>query len=152
MNVETKLKQLGIIIPEPAQPVAAYVPGIRTGDLVFVSGQLPVKEGQLLYTGRVGEELTIEEGQAAARLSVINCLAVLKSFIAEWDSLLQIVKITGFVQNADNFFEQAKVINGASELLGQVFGERGKHARAAVGASALPLNAACEIEMIAQIK
>ncbi len=152
MDVETKLKDLGIIIPESSKPLAAYVPGLIAGDFVYVSGQLPQKDGKILYTGSIGKDLTVAEGQDASRLAVINCLAVLKSCLDDWSSLLRIIKITGYVQCERDFHEQAKVLNGASELLEQIFGDRGKHARAAVGVYALPLNAACEVEMIAHIK
>ncbi len=152
MDIENKLKDLGINIPEIARPLAAYVPGIIAGDFIYISGQLPQKDGTILYAGSVGRDLTIAEGQAASRLAVINCLAVLKSCLNNWSSLLQIIKITGFIQCEKDFHDQAMVLNGSSELLEQIFGERGKHARAAVGVYALPLNAACEVEMIAQIR
>jgi len=152
VDVETKLKDLGIIIPESSKPLAAYVPGLIAGDFVYVSGQLPQKDGKILYTGSIGKDLTVAEGQDASRLAVVNCLAVLKSCLDDWSSLLRIIKITGYVQCERDFHEQAMVLNGASELLEQIFGDRGKHARAAVGVYALPLNAACEVEMIAHIK
>jgi len=152
MNVENKLKELGIVIPDISKPLAAYVPGIKTGEFVYISGQLPLKDGVIMYTGKLGKDVTVAEGQAAARLAAINCLAVLKNCIGNWDSLVQIVKVTGYVQSELDFYEQPAVINGASELLQEVFGEQGKHARAAVGVSSLPLNAACEVEMIARVK
>ncbi len=152
MGVENKLNELGIIIPEISRPLAAYVPGQIAGEFIYVSGQLPIKAGEIIYSGRVGENLTVTEGQNAARLSVINCLAVLKNYLNDWSKLLQIVKITGYVQCGPDFYDQAKVLNGASELLEQIFGEQGRHARAAVGVNALPLNAACEVELIAQIR
>ncbi|KAF1084396.1 putative aminoacrylate peracid reductase RutC [Sporotomaculum syntrophicum] len=152
MDIENKLQELGIVIPEINKPLAAYVPGRLAGDFIYVSGQLPIKAGEIIYAGRVGAELNLAEGQEAARLAAINCLAVLHDTLQDWSRLVQIVKITGYVQSGQDFYEQAKVINGASELLEQVFGERGKHARAALGVAALPLNAACEVEMIAQIR
>jgi len=152
MVIEDKLNELGIVIPEISKPLAAYVPGQIAGEFIYVSGQLPIKAGEIIYFGRVGEDLTVAEGQEAARLSVINCLAVMKSYLKEWSNLLQIVKITGYVQCGPKFYDQAKVLNGASELLEQIFGEQGRHVRAAVGVNALPLNAACEVELIAQIK
>lgn len=152
MDIENKLKDLGIIIPEIARPLAAYVPGIVAGDFVYISGQLPQRDGKILYAGSVGKDLTIAEGQAASWLAVVNCLAVLKSCLVDWSSLLHITKITGYIQCERDFHDQAMVLNGASELLEQIFGERGRHARAAVGVYALPLNAACEVEMIAHIK
>jgi enamine deaminase RidA (YjgF/YER057c/UK114 family) len=150
-NIQKRLKQLGIFIPAASKPVAAYVPGLAAGDLLFVSGQLPVFDGQLLYAGRVGQDLSLADGQAAARTAVINCLAVLNDMIQSWDNLLQVIKITGYVQSADSFHDQHLVINGASQLLLDIFGDRGRHTRAAVGVNALPLNAACEVEMICQI-
>jgi len=152
MDIESKLKDLGIVIPEIAKPLAAYVPGLIAGDFVYISGQLPAKDGKILYSGSIGQDLSIAEGKTASRLAVVNCLAVLKSCLDSWSSLLRIVKITGYIQCEKDFHDQAMVLNGASELLEQIFGERGKHARAAVGVHALPLNAACEVEMIAQIR
>lgn len=153
MDIEKRLKELNVVIPDSSKALAAYVPGIKAGEFIFVSGQLPIREGKLLYGGRVGRELSLEEGQAAARLAVINCLAVVKTLISnDWDSLLQIVRISGFIQSDEGFFEQAQVMNGASELLKEIFAERGIHSRIAMGVNCLPLNAACEIEMIARIK
>ncbi|MEA4924594.1 MAG: RidA family protein [Syntrophomonadaceae bacterium] len=152
MAIENKLKDLGIVIPEIAKPLAAYVPGLIAGEFVYISGQLPSQDGQIQYTGSIGKDLTVAEGQAAARLAAINCLAVLKSCLQDWSSLVRIVKITGYVQCEQDFHDQALVLNGASELLELVFADKGQHARAAVGVYALPLNAACEVEMIAQIQ
>lgn len=152
INIEYNLNQAGIIIPEVTKPLASYVPGLIAGDIVYISGQLPSKDGKIIYTGKLGKDLTIEDGQQASKLAVINCLAVLKSCLTNWDWLERIIKITGYIQSEQNFFEQAKVLNGASDLLMQICGEQGQHARAAIGVNALPLNAACEIEMIAKIK
>jgi len=152
MDIASKLQELGIIIPEISKPLAAYVPGLVAGEIIYVSGQLPSQAGEIIYAGKVGQELTVEQGQEAARLAVINCLAVLQNYLQDWSKLVQIVKITGYVQSSPDCYEQAKVLNGASELLEQIFGEQGRHARAAVGVAALPLNAACEVEMIAQIR
>lgn len=152
MEIDVRLKELGIIIPEMAKPLASYVPGMRDGDLIYVSAQLPFKNGELIYTGRLGIELSIEEGQAAAQLAAINCLAVIKGIINDWNRFANIVKITGFVQSAPDFFQQAQVMNGASDLLVNILDDSGKHARAAVGVSCLPLNSACAIEMIARVK
>ncbi|MEN6460095.1 MAG: RidA family protein [Syntrophomonas sp.] len=152
MDIDVRLNELGIIIPEMAKPVASYVPGMRDGDVIYVSAQLPIKNGELMYTGRLGTELSVEEGQAATRLAAINCLAVIKGVVKEWGNFVNIIKITGFIQSAPDFFQQAQVINGASDLLVQIFGDNGKHARAAVGVSCLPLNSTCAIEMIARVK
>lgn len=152
MSVEKRLNELGLVIPEVNKPVAAYVPGIKAGEFIYVSGQLPIKEGKVLYQGKLGRDLSTEEGQAAAQLAAINCLAVIKSCIGDWDDLLQIVKINGYIQSEDNFYDQALVLNGASNLLEKIFSEKGKHARAALGVNSLPLNSACEVEMIAMVK
>ena len=152
MDIEKRLKEAGIIIPEVSKPIAAYLPGKRSGNLIFTSGQLPLVNGKVKYTGKLGEDLTLEDGQAAARTAVINCLAVVKSMAGSWDAVAGMVKITGLVQSAPDFFQQAQVLNGASELLQQIFGENGQHARSSIGVNALPLNAAVEIEMIAQLK
>lgn len=151
MDINGRLQALNIIIPEVNPPLAAYVPGIRAGEFIYVSGQLPLQDGNLLYTGKLGRDLNVKEGKAASRIAVINCLAVLKKHLYSWDELEQIVKITGYINSESNFFEQAAVLNGASELLEQLLLERGRHTRAAVGVNSLPLNAACEIEMIARL-
>lgn len=151
MDIEKRLAEMGIILPEVNPPLAAYVPGLRSGNFIFVSGQLPLQAGKILYKGKVGQDLTLEEGQAAAEVAAVNCLAVLKNCLEDWEQLLQIVRITGYVQCAPDFFQQPAVINGASVLLEKVMGERGRHSRAAVGVQSLPLNAACEIDMIAHI-
>jgi enamine deaminase RidA (YjgF/YER057c/UK114 family) len=149
---EERLKELGIELPKPPKPLAAYVPAVRAGDLVFISGQAPMRDGKPVYTGRVGADLTLEEGYEAARLVMINALAVLKEEIGSLDNVERIVKVLGWVNSAPDFTQQPQVINGASELLEQVFGERGRHARSAVSAHTLPFNIAVEIEMIVQVK
>ena|SRR5690606_7633340 len=149
---EERLKELGIELPKPPKPLAAYVPAVRAGDLVFISGQAPMRDGKPVYTGRVGADLTLEEGYEAARLVMINALAVLKEEIGNLDNVERIVKVLGWVNSAPDFTQQPQVINGASELLEQVFGERGRHARSAVSAHTLPFNIAVEIEMIVQVK
>lgn len=149
---EERLKELGIELPKPPKPLAAYVPAVRAGDLVFISGQAPMRDGKPVYTGRVGADLTLEEGYEAARLVMINALAVLKEEIGSLDNVERIVKVLGWVNSAPDFTQQPQVINGASELLEQVFGERGRHARSAVSAHTLPFNITVEIEMIVQVK
>ncbi|NLB88829.1 MAG: RidA family protein [Syntrophomonadaceae bacterium] len=146
-----RLKELNITIPEVAKPLAAYVPAVRTGDLVYTSGQLPISENNVIYQGKVGSDLSVEEGKAAARLCVINCLAAVTT-CADLDSIDRIVKITGYIQCNPDFYQQAVVLNGASELLKDLLGEKGQHARAAIGVNSLPLNAACEVEMIVKLK
>ncbi|MDD2620227.1 MAG: RidA family protein [Syntrophomonadaceae bacterium] len=152
MNIITRLHDLNITIPDVNPPLAAYQPGILAGEFIYVSGQLPIKEGKLLYCGKLGSNLTIDDGKAACRIAVINCLAVLKNFLNTWDDLDQIIKLTGYINSESNFGEHAAVLNGASELLEQVLSVKGRHARAAVGVNSLPMNAACEVEMIARIK
>ncbi len=150
---DNALQRLGIILPPAPKPVAAYVPFVRTGNLVFISGQLPSASGVVQFLGAVPTALSIEKGAEAARLCTINALAVLRDACAgDLDQVVRIVRIAVFVQSADGFDAQPKVATGASELLVQVFGEAGKHARAAVGVNALPLNAAVEVELIAEVK
>lgn len=152
MKVEDKLKELGIELPAVAKPVAAYVPAVQAGKWVYISGQLPLRQGKLEKTGKAGKEVSLEEAYAEARQCAVNCLAALKSVAGELDNVERIVKVTGFVASAAGFNAQPKVVNGASELLGQVFGETGKHARAAVGVAELPLDAVVEVELIALLK
>jgi enamine deaminase RidA (YjgF/YER057c/UK114 family) len=152
MSYESKIKELGLEIPAIAKPVAAYVPAVRVGDYVYTSGQIPFVQGTLKYQGKVGQDLTAEDAYAAAKVCALNCLAAIKGVTGSLDAVEQIVKIGGFVNSADGFTEQPKVINGASELMGSIFGKAGEHARAAVGVSELPLNAAVEVEMIVKVK
>ena len=150
--IEEKIKELGFELPETAKPVAAYIPALISGDLVFTAGQIPFVKGELQYKGKVGAELTLEDGQRAAEICALNCLAAIKGVIGDLNKIERIVKLTVFVNNIDGYGDQPKVANGASELVGQIFGEIGKHARSAVGVNGLPLNAPVEIEMIVKIK
>lgn len=152
MSVEEKIKQLGLNIPEAPKPVASYVPAVKSGNLIFTSGQLPFVNGNLQYIGKLGEKYSIEDGYQAARICVLNCLSVVKGIVGDLDKVARIVKVVGFVSSAAGFNDQPKVINGASELLGEIFGEAGQHARSAVGVNELPLNSAVEVEMIVEIK
>jgi len=152
VKVEEKLKELGIELPPVAKPVAAYVPAVKAGNWVYVSGQIPFRDGKLRKTGKVGRDVTIEEAYEEAKQCAVNCLAALKSVACDLDNVERIVKVTGYVASADGFTDQPKIVNGASELLVQVFGDAGKHARAAVGVAELPLDAPCEVELIALIK
>jgi len=152
MGIDARLNELGLVIPEPAKPVAAYVPAMRTGNLIFVSGQLPMVKGELKWKGIVGQDLDIASGYDAARICAINCLAAVKTLEPNLDRIKRIVKVTGFVSSLPAFGDQPKVINGASELLQLIFGEKGIHARAAVGVTSLPLNAAVEVEMIVEVE
>lgn len=151
--VEQKLKEAGVILPETPKPVADYEPSVVFNDrLVYVSGQDCKKDGKLVYKGRLGEGLTVDEGKECARQSMINCLAALKYSIGDLDRVKRVVKVLGFVASAPDFGDQPYVINGGSELLIEVFGERGKHARAALGTNALPFGTPVEIEMIVELK
>ena len=153
MTPEERLCALGLSLPAAPAPVAAYVPAVRTGDLVFVSGQLPFVDGALSVCGRVPDQVSIEDASSAARLSVLNALAVLAAQLdGGLQDVEQIVRIGVFVQCEPGFDAQPTVANGASELLLEVFGDAGRHARAAVGSIGLPLNAPVEIEMIARVR
>ncbi|MBM3277700.1 MAG: RidA family protein [Candidatus Handelsmanbacteria bacterium] len=151
MNPEEKLAELGLALPEPPQPAGAYTRAVRWGELIFVAGQLPLEQGKIRYAGRVGEGLSLEEGYAAARLCALNGLSVLKAEAAGLDRVARILRLGGFVCSAASFTDQAKVVNGASELFAAVLGPRGVHARLAVGVSQLPLGAAVELEIIAAL-
>jgi enamine deaminase RidA (YjgF/YER057c/UK114 family) len=150
--IEAKIKELGYKLPEAPKPLAAYIPALKVDKFVYTAGQLPIVNGQLQYKGKVGYQVTEEEGQKAAELSLLNCLSVIKSVSGSLDAIEQVVKLTVFVNSADNFTNQPKVANGASELLLKIFGEAGKHVRSAVGVNELPLDAALEIEMIVKLK
>jgi enamine deaminase RidA (YjgF/YER057c/UK114 family) len=151
IKAEEKLKELGIEIPQVSAPLGSYKPAIVSGNLIFVSGQLPIREGQLLYKGKVGGEVSLEEGIEAAKVAAINTLSVMKGELGNLNRIGRIVKVTGYVSSAPGFELQAKVINGASDLFYEVFGDEGRHARAAVGVYELPLGAPVEIEAIAEI-
>ena len=150
--IEEKVSELGLSIPEPAKPLAAYIPAVQVNDLVITAGQVPVVEGTIKYTGKVGKDLYEAEAQKAAEICLLNCLAAVKGIIGNLDRIQRIVKLTVFGNSAVGFVSQPAVANGASELLVKIFGENGKHARSAVGVNELPMNAAVEIEMIAQVK
>lgn len=151
-GAEEKLQELGLTLPDVAKPVAAYVPWVRTGNLVFISGQLPTKDGALVYAGKVGSDLTVEQGYEAAGRAAVNALAALREAAGgSLDNVTRIVRLEGWVASAAGFTDQPKVVNGASELIGDVFGDAGKHARAAVGANELPLNTPVEIALIAEV-
>ena len=151
MSINDKLKKMEISLPPPPTPLGAYVPAVTAGDLVFISGTLPMKEGKLLFTGKLGKDLTVEQGVECARQAALNILAALQKQIGDLSRVKQIVRLTGFVASSEGFNQQPQVLNGASLLLAELFEEKGKHARAAVGAAELPLNAPVEIELIVQI-
>lgn len=149
---EEKLKEMGITLPVAPKPLAAYVPAVLVDKCVYTSGQIPLVEGELKFKGKVGAELTDKEGYEAARICALNCLGAVVGVAGSVENIERIIKVTGFVNSAPGFTGQPGVVNGASELLGQVFGEAGKHARSAVGVSELPINAAVEVEMIVKLK
>jgi enamine deaminase RidA (YjgF/YER057c/UK114 family) len=146
----TRLSELGIGLPQVVAPLAAYVPAVRTGNLVYTAGQLPISEGQLLATGKVGAEISADEAKELARQCALNALAAIDA-LAGIDSVVKVVKVVGFVASAPGFDGQPAVINGASELFGEVFGDAGAHARSAVGVSELPRNAPVEVEVIVEV-
>lgn len=150
--IEEKIKELGFDLPQVAKPLAAYIPAKQIGNLVMTSGQVPVVSSEIKYKGKVGKDLSEEDGQKAAQICALNCLAAIKGAIGSLDKIVEVIKLTVFVASAEGFTAQPKVANGASELIGQIFGEAGKHARSAVGVTALPLDAAVEIEMIVSVK
>ena len=150
--IEEKIKELGFEVPEVAKPLAAYIPAKQVGNLVMTSGQVPLVKGEILYKGKVGKDLAEEDGIKAAQVCALNCLAAIKSVIGNLDKIVEVVKLTVFVASAEEFTAQPKVANGASELIGKIFGDAGKHVRSAVGVTSLPLNAAVEIEMIVRVE
>ena len=152
-SIDARLKELGIELPQPAKPVANYVPWVKTGNLVFTAGQVPLKDGKIEYQGKVGKDFTVEDGAKAARLCAINIVAQLKDACGgNLDKVKRIVKLVGFVNGTPEFTDHPKVINGASDFMVEVFGDKGKHARSAVGSGSLPLNVAVEVEAIAEVE
>ena len=151
MRIEEKLAAMGVTLPPSRPPVANYVRAVQTGNLLFVSGHTPTREGQDLYPGKLGREVTTEQGYEAARQVAINLLGSVREALGDLDRVGRIVKLLGMVNSADDFTEQPRVINGASDFLVEVFGERGRHARSAVGMGQLPGNASVEIEMIVEV-
>ena len=152
MTVEEKLRQMGLELPEPPKPVASYLPCVRTGNLLFVSGQVPREKGVLRFSGHLGGNLNVEDGRQAARLCALNALSAVKQELGTLDRVRRIIKLTGFVASAAGFTDQPKVVDGASVFLAELFGERGQHARAAVGVNELPLGSAVELEMIVEVE
>ncbi|MFC1525383.1 RidA family protein [Candidatus Latescibacterota bacterium] len=150
MSTKDRLMELGLTLPPPPEPAGAYTRAVRVGELVFVAGQLPVVDGEVVFGGKVGGEVSVDEGYQASRLCALNALSILEAEAGGLDHIARIVRLTGFVCSADGFTQQAAVVNGASELMAEVFGQRGVHARLAVGVVGLPLGAAVELEVIAQ--
>jgi enamine deaminase RidA (YjgF/YER057c/UK114 family) len=150
MSAKARLEEQGIELPQVAAPLAAYVPAVRTGNLVYTAGQLPFLDGKLTTTGKVGSEVTPEVGKTLARVCALNALAAVDALVG-LDSVTQVVKVVGFVASAPGFNGQPAVINGASDLFAEVFGDNGAHARSAVGVSELPLDAPVEVELIVEV-
>lgn len=151
MSIEEKIKSLGLDLPETPKPVAAYIPALQVNDLVFTSGQLPMQKGELKFKGKLGREFTKEQAYDAAAMCAMNALSAIRGVIGDLDRIEQVVKLTGFVASAEGFTDQPAVINGASELLQKIFGEKGAHSRSAVGVAELPLGAAVELELIVKV-
>lgn len=152
MKIEAKLESMGYKLPEAPKPVAAYVPAVQSGKLIYTSGQLPMVNGEIKAKGQVGGSVQLEAAYEAARYCALNCLAVVKSIVGDLDRVKRVVKVVGFVNSAAGFNAQPKVVNGASEFLVEVFGDAGKHARSAVGAAGLPMDAAVEVEMVVEVE
>lgn len=152
MSFEKKVKELGIIIPTPGVPTAAYEPGVLVDGLIYVSGQLPVVKGDMKYKGIINKDVSVKEGYEAAKICAINALGVVKKLAGSLDNVEKIVQVQGFVNSTNDFTEQPQVINGASDILSTIFGNAGKHSRFAIGNSGLPLGASVEVGMIVKIK
>ena len=150
-SFDAQLAALGLILPVPPKPVATYIPVVRAGDLLFLSGMIPLRDGTLIMAGKLGQEISIEQGYEAAKVCLLNALAVIRLELGTLDHVKQVVKMVGYVASTADFVQQPAVINGASDLLVKLFGNAGRHARVAVGAAALPLNASVEIELIVQV-
>lgn len=150
MSVEQKLAELGLTLPNVATPAGAYVPAVISGNLVFTAGQIPLVDGTLMATGKVGDEISAEYAKEIAQRCALNALAAIKSVIGDLSRVMRVVKVVGFVASTPDFTGQPGVLNGASELLGKVFGDAGLHARSAVGVASLPLDAPVEVELIVE--
>ena len=150
-EVRDRLKELGYELPSVPNPAGSYVPATSAGSLLFTAGQLPLEDGQLRYTGKVGKDVSVEEAKEASRLCTLNALAAVEVEAGSLENVRRVVKVTGYVASAAGFNRQPEVINGASNLLGEVFGERGTHARSAVGVAELPLDAPVEVELIVEL-
>ncbi|MEV1009827.1 RidA family protein [Streptomyces sp. NPDC049881] len=150
--VEDRLAAIGLAVPPVAPPAGVYVPAVLSGSYVYTSGQVPLVDGALPYAGKVGAGVTAEQAYEMARLCALNALAAVKSVVGDLDRVVRVVKVLGFVASAPDFTAQPQVVNGASELLGEVFGEAGRHARSAVGVAALPLDAPVEVEILVEVR
>ena len=152
MKPSERLQELNMTLPSPPAPVGSYVPGTRTGNLVLVSGQIPIENGVVTFSGKVGREVTLEDANRAARQCALNALAIASDTAGGIDEIARIVRVAVYVNSAPGFTDQPKVANGASDLMVDIFGDDGKHVRAAVGANELPLNAAVEVELTAEVR
>jgi enamine deaminase RidA (YjgF/YER057c/UK114 family) len=151
-KVEDRLKSLGMVLPEVPAPLAAYVPAKKVGQVIFTAGQLPLLKGELICKGLLGQDVDIEQAYQAARICTLNALAAIKGVVKDLDQIVQVVRVVGYVASTSTFTQQPAIVNGASELLLEIFGEVGKHARSAVGVASLPLNASVEIELTVEVK
>ena len=149
---EERVEALGLAIPEVPKPVAAYVPAIRTGNYVYTSGQLPMRDGQLIMSGKIGGAVSAEDGAACAQRCALNAIAAVKSVVGDLSSVVRVVRVVAFIASTPDFTGQPAVANGASELIGKVFGDAGQHARSAVGVPVLPLDAPVEVEMVVEVR
>jgi enamine deaminase RidA (YjgF/YER057c/UK114 family) len=151
-KIENSLSKLNLSLPEAPKPVAAYIPAKQAGKLVFTAGQLPMVNGELISKGLLGQDVSVEEANKAARICTLNALAAIKGVIGDLDRIKQVVRVVGYVASIPTFSQQPAVVNGASELLLEIFGDTGKHARSAVGMAALPMNASVEIELTVEVE
>lgn len=151
MSFEARLKKLGIELPVPPTPVATYIPAVQAGDFLFLSGVIPTRQGKLTVEGKLGRDLTMEQGYEAARIALLNALSIVRAEMGSLDRVKRVVRLVGYVASAEGFTQQPAVINGASDLLVNIFDQAGRHARIAVGAAQLPLNSPVELELIVQV-
>jgi enamine deaminase RidA (YjgF/YER057c/UK114 family) len=152
MNPEKNLQELGLTLPQPPAAAGAYVPAVRTGNLLYLAGTLPMRDGKIVYAGKVGQEINLVQAAEAAQLCTINALANAKAALGSLDAVVRVVMVNGFVNGIDGFSDSPKVLNGASEFLLKVFGDAGKHARAAVSVNGLPLGAAVEVQIVLEVR
>jgi enamine deaminase RidA (YjgF/YER057c/UK114 family) len=152
MNPESRLQELGLTLPTPPAAAGAYVPAVRTGNLLYLAGTLPIRDGKVVSLGKVGGEIDLSQAAEAARLCTLNALANAKASLGSLDQVVRVVMVNGFVNGVDGFSDSPKVLNGASEFLLQVFGEAGKHARAAVSVNGLPLGASVEVQIVLEVR
>lgn len=152
MRPEEKLKSLGLSLPQAAKPMGSYAAVVEQDKIIYMSGVLPRQGDKVAYTGKLGADVSLEEGSAAAKLCILNALAVLQNQYGSLDKIEKVLRLTGYVQSHTGFYDQPKVLNGASDLLAEIFGDAGVHARSAVGVAALPANAACELELTLKLK